>query len=639
MPIPETSGHPRAALSTARRAGFVVVAALMLATASTARASDINWVAMFGGAYNAAANWNGGVPGSSDIAHFTITSSPFTQASYTVDFDVNPANQAIKVEDDHVTFDLNGHNYTLNSTPTFPYPSNDIGTVSTRSGRLTITDGTVTVHNSDTLIGTAPFAAGILTVSTGGQLSFPSSAIISAGYGGNGTLKVINGGRVLGTVAIVVGDEPASTGTLLVSGAGSKLNCTNFYVGGIGNGTATISAGGVVQSSASATDRIAEAGDGTVTVDGPGSHWICPTPLLVGNYGAATLNITNGGRVDDTDCDVALVAGSSANITVSGAGAQWIHSEGLALGHDGAATMNILSGGYVENAQDAYAGQGHSSPYPGSCVVTIDGTDSQWNNLFNLYIGQRVDGTVTVANGGSLDVARMMYVGLLGGTGTLNVDTDGSVFASDGITQGFAGTSGFNINGGLVRTLGPMTVGAAGKATLVQHGGEISIVENSLNIGQDSGGDGYALLDGDGIIGAETLYVGGSSAGPGGMGRLDIAGGTLTISTTACIWDTPGTLVQLSGGTLNVGTLDTKGNPAHFQWTGGTLNLDNPGGLAVGAFGTLGEFVTLSPSSNLMTPVLEINSDGEVALAGGSVTVDTFTNNGVLTMTSGKLDT
>ena len=123
------------------------------------------------------------------------------------------------------------------------------------------------------------------------------------------------------------------------------------------------------------------------------------------------------------------------------------------------------------------------------------------------------------------------------------------------------------------------------------------------------------------------------------MGRLDIAGGTMTISTTACIWDTPGTLVQLSGGTLNVNALDTKGNPAHFQWTGGTLNLGNPGGLAVGAFGTLGEFVTLSPSSNLMTPVLEINSDGEVALAGGSVTVDTFTNNGVLTMASGKLDT
>ena len=47
-----------------------------------------------------------------DIAHFGVTTSPLTQASYTVDFDVSPTNQAVKVEDDNVTFDLNGHTYT-----------------------------------------------------------------------------------------------------------------------------------------------------------------------------------------------------------------------------------------------------------------------------------------------------------------------------------------------------------------------------------------------------------------------------------------------------------------------------------------------------------------------------------------------
>src|SRR5262245_32675526 len=86
---------------------------VLLALAPTqSHAADRSWTSLFGGAFNAAANWDTGIPGNGDIAHFGVTNGPFMQASYTVDFDVSPTNQAVKIEDDRVTFDLNGRTYT-----------------------------------------------------------------------------------------------------------------------------------------------------------------------------------------------------------------------------------------------------------------------------------------------------------------------------------------------------------------------------------------------------------------------------------------------------------------------------------------------------------------------------------------------
>src|SRR5213080_3292467 len=81
------------------------IAVLMCAAASQCFATDRFWNNASGGTFNVASNWSGGVvPGASDIAHFGLTiSSPQV---YLVNFSTNVTNQAIKVEDDFVTFNL-----------------------------------------------------------------------------------------------------------------------------------------------------------------------------------------------------------------------------------------------------------------------------------------------------------------------------------------------------------------------------------------------------------------------------------------------------------------------------------------------------------------------------------------------------
>src|SRR5262245_8569952 len=109
-----------AMFSAVRRLSFGAACRLLglvgvLCASTQADAAEKRWSNMFGGAFNAAANWTGGVPGTADTAAFGVATL-FTPGTYAVDFDVSPTNQAIHVEDDFVTFDLNGHTYTTTAT-------------------------------------------------------------------------------------------------------------------------------------------------------------------------------------------------------------------------------------------------------------------------------------------------------------------------------------------------------------------------------------------------------------------------------------------------------------------------------------------------------------------------------------------
>lgn len=126
------SGRVRCCLSTT---------VLLLAVVTEAHAAEKFWGNFIGGAYNAGANWQGGsVAGASDVAHFGLSFNIFFR-TYTVDFDVSPTNRALVIEDDNVTFDLNGRIYTTTDS----LLAIDIGTVAGKSDRLTITDGIMIV--------------------------------------------------------------------------------------------------------------------------------------------------------------------------------------------------------------------------------------------------------------------------------------------------------------------------------------------------------------------------------------------------------------------------------------------------------------------------------------------------------------
>jgi hypothetical protein len=63
---------------------------------------------------------------------------------------------------------------------------------------------------------------------------------------------------------------------------------------------------------------------------------------------------------------------------------------------------------------------------------------------------------------------------------------------------------------------------------------------------------------------------------PGGAGILSLNGsGVANISGPLEVFNTPGSGITLSAGTINTHSLDLNGNPSVFNWTGGTLNVTN----------------------------------------------------------------
>src|SRR5262245_37647552 len=170
-----------------RCARFILSVICALAVGSAARASDMFWNTG-NGSFHTATNWSGGIPiinppppNNNDVAHFGRSSTPPFQFFYTVSFSSDVTNQALRVEDDLVTFDLNGHVYITTSANPIT-----IGTSSALPGSLTITDGNVAATANSTLsLGAG--GAGSLAIGTGGLLAGSAMDITMGGAGG-GTL-------------------------------------------------------------------------------------------------------------------------------------------------------------------------------------------------------------------------------------------------------------------------------------------------------------------------------------------------------------------------------------------------------------------------------------------------------------------
>ena len=287
---------------------FLVLGLGLLTADPSANAVDRAWRNPDGGTFSNGGNWSNGVPGASDVATFGLSTPGILGAlpPYTVSFIADATNQALKVFDDRVTFDLNGHFYT--TTDTDPNIPMQLGMVSGALGGLAVTDGFVILPSqSDLQIATTSGGSGFLTVTTGGiVLGTPE---LFVGLNGNGALNVNNGASI-STSETVIGFNSGATGTVTISGAGSLLTSASFdfnsyfRVGDAGAGTLNITDGGIVITESRA--HIARAtGAGTVTVGGTGSNWTVREELGVGvsnnftlNGGAGTLIIQPGGTVD-----------------------------------------------------------------------------------------------------------------------------------------------------------------------------------------------------------------------------------------------------------------------------------------------------------------------------------------------------
>jgi len=342
-------------------------------------------------------------------------------------------------------------------------------------GTYTVTSGVIT---NDTRSHT--YRSGSVTLSQTGTHTVTNGVTVGDLAGDNATFTLTTG-TLSSATAVVVGDAGTATGTLNVNDSDADLVTTTT------------------------------AGD-----------------LTIGNSGAGTMNLTNGGLARVSDRFVAgNILTSSAGVTVSGEngatrstlevnGATSTH----AIGSAGDATMNVSNGALADfdgTVNVAQTGNSTSTLtlsgaglFPATLVTSGDFNIAR--NTTALTAGGT--GAVNVNSGGLLNVGGTLTIGgdPDGGTALLHIGADAAAVATtldldDQSELDFDGGT-ITIDGGTLDNADPdgLSLGAPGNPTLILDNGAAVVLP--------------------GINSGEPLRVGGIVTGFSDSARVDIRGGS-----------------------------------------------------------------------------------------------------------------
>ena len=369
-------------------------------------------------------------------------------------------------------------------------------------------------------------------------------------------------------------DSDGVSRTVTYDYTGSPVTLEDFIVdltGGAANATNTLS-----MSANNLTVNTEEAvgfnRSGTFNQTG-GSNTITAgyLDLGAGTGSIGTYTLSNSGSLTVSADE--SIGDSGKGIFVQSGGTNTINYFELDIGYHAGSTGNYSLNGGMLSAPSVYVG-GSASGSGGTGVLTVSGTGVL--NVPGSLVVYNTAGSELNLNGGTINAGGEII--LNGGrinwtTGTFNIAYDVEIDTIDG--GPFPGNS-LTLASGMVLSCGGFEiVGAQGTGSITQSGGSNTITSSELDLGEFAGSTGNYSLTG-GTLSAPNAYVGGSASGPGGTGVLTVSGtGSATVTGTLKVYNTAGTLLTLSGGTINAGSLNLSGNPALFNWTGGTLNLTN----------------------------------------------------------------
>jgi T5SS/PEP-CTERM-associated repeat protein/autotransporter-associated beta strand protein len=209
---------------------------------------------------------------------------------------------------------------TLEVTNSISHPAANlqVGTFApNESATLAIRGGTVT--NANGYVGHAVESSGIVSVD--GPSSTWTNGTLFIGYEAEGTLSITDGGHVTNGVGYV-GYFDNAIGSVTVDGSGSSwTNSFRLFIGTAGTGSMHVTNGGQVTSVDDASIGFAAGSNGLVSVDGSGSAWTIsdidvdnPAGLYVGDFGAGSLSVTNGGVVNTTQATNGIQIGAAGTL-------------------------------------------------------------------------------------------------------------------------------------------------------------------------------------------------------------------------------------------------------------------------------------------------------------------------------------
>ena len=438
--------------------------------------------------------------------------------------------------------------------------SGDVSPSFTPGPVVDLTGQTLAIGNTPGGIGTT----GTVNVTGGGILTVGQ---INTGTGGlgNGFLNIVGPGSVVhlaGPAASNVGLIAGQFGIGVVSVAsGGSIDCASglscFAV--IGNaagstGTFSINAGSV-------------AGLGGITVGlgqtGPGFG----TP---GAITTATLSITNGGTLSSRGSssvgslfsNFGQTARVTGNVVIDGAGSSWAIGRdsgtgvqaGLSLAPNafGVANVRLSTGGTLSitgartspatdnsvpflNMSNAAGGTSTMTVESGSSLV-FGGDTGVLNVAASQAAVSNGTATLNIRSGGTVSGTGanglvLVNVGRNGGTGTLNIDGEGSQLRVAGV--GGQNTQGLDGVGGLVRV---GTTGGVSGTMNVTGGGSLVVSDNGLTT----------------TNGGVALRIGDNSTGVTGAVTVSGAGSSIVVSSTSGSTDTVPAVLVGNGGTAHM---------------------------------------------------------------------------------------
>lgn len=361
-----------------------------------------------------------------------------------------------------------------------------------------------------------------------------------------------------------------------------------LYVGAGGNGSFEVLAGGQV--SLAGLRVAAGGGNGDVKVDGSGSRLELHAGgndfrLEIGQYGAGTLLVSNGGTLDSTvdlaacaqgwrNCGTIIgnTAGSSGSLTVTGAGSQallagWFNvaaryaQPGFGTpGADSHGAVQVLNGALLSTGSASVGASWTGPSSTGSersfASVVLDGVGTRWNisgNAFNdpmahLHVGAgaRADATLQISNGARLSVADGGYSSIG------NTDAQGLMQLSSGASAEFGSAGSFS-------------VGSGGKGTLELD--DASFHVGTLRIGDNGSGQGTVRLGPNAVLSLDGAGNGRLMLGQDGVGVLEIRqGGQLRAdgNASACITQWCASVIGNAAGSTGILRVDGVGSLASF---------------------------------------------------------------------------
>ena len=544
------------------------------------------------------------------------------------------------------------------------------GTLDIESGGTFLMDGTNGIG-----VGQSIGSSGLIIVNgTNAAINEGTNATgMFIGQSGQGTLNVANGGAVtIGRGGLLIGNA-GSGGTVSVSGPrlpGQRTEITTLgttgliNVGNGGGGTLLINGGTVVASAnvfVAAGGQTLGSGDiqvntGTLTADGfsigqSGSGTLAVGGVfgLVSNTGTNSFNIGFGagshGTVTVTNAQLTDntgffgVGGTNASGTlfvgVAGllnTGASGILSDINATG-TGQASATINGGNWTVGGQLIVGDTGH-----GTLNINTSGLVNVGTNTVDIGNQSGGSGTVVVASTGQLlAIGGQIFVANTGATGTLDVNTGGSVVTDAFIvgTAGVVAMSGGTLqvafasgaqNSGAITGFGELDGSIANGASVSVSGGRLFVRGDITGAGSDTIAGSATLEVGTGLSTSQSVRFGGAAAAL----QLDNPVGSQTFALTN--WQNTDELI------IGNGSLVTGANWLNGSSLTGTLEVDTTGGIIDFNSVTLGPgtFPIFNTGSNFVELVSCFVAGTRIATPDGEVAVEALQVGDTVALANGE---